>query len=667
MILKNSFVRFLMVILIGVLCGGDGYSAWVAIDTNAPISAATGDIATPMQVVAETGTEYVRVNFILGPWSSPADATHHGSQNLSWFETYDIIINGFVSRGVKVYGLIGAEAVHSSTTNLNSDQYVNDYAANFVQIVGHFKDRVRVYEGFNEPNDWAGGTTAQVQPYWFAKMLEEIYRGVKINDGHKNDSSWQVTLVSGPVFSHDQDTVATYFNQVYSEGKNNLGWSEVKTMAGSYPLDGIGYHIYVAQGSNNADTIRQKMLVNINAIWEVVQSNEETTTTKKLWISEFGWRNDYVGSETAQAQNLETGFGVLLPDSRIQLATWFCLKDFPSGYYGLFRVSGTSDADKKPAWYSFNSIAIANRTPLDSFFLSNTLPKEMSAEETAPISITIKNTGNLSWSGIGEENPIRLSAGNENAQTGFLNSFIWSNFQYGGYCVSPIDAKAFLGETVSPNQQTSISFSIKPPYKSGAFPFSARMFNSDSSEFFGDSIGNYILVRKNLENALLNYGFESGNLAGWTKFGEVDGAISGTWFADITAKEGSYFVGSAANYGTKNGGLFQQIDAFSESTYGARVFIRTYRVGGMEGDTACRLGLDPEGGIEPSTSSILWTSWVESEGQWTPIYQFTNPSAPKITFFLQFRQQAPDWNITCFDDCILLPPLLNPNRSLFLY
>ena len=335
---------------------------WVGLDTNAPISAATGDIAAPVQAVADTGTRFVRVNFILGPWSSPTDTTPHGAHNRTWFQTYDEIVTGFTSRGVEVYGLIGGEAVKSGHS-LNSDGYVTDYVNNFVQIVDHFKDRIQVYESFNEPNDWAGGTSAQVKPYWFAKMLEQIYREVRINNGHASDPAWQVTLVSGPLFSHDLDTVAPYFGDVYTEGIQNLGWSDLKTNYGTYPLDGIGYHIYVAQGTTNATTIQQKMNGNLDAIWGVITANEGTETPKKLWISEFGWRTDSVGGETEQARNMQTGFDLLLADTRIQLAVWFCLKDFPNGYYGLFRISGVGDEDKKPAWHTFHAIATGVPTP----------------------------------------------------------------------------------------------------------------------------------------------------------------------------------------------------------------------------------------------------------------------------------------------------------------
>ncbi len=651
-----------LVILVGVGLN-NGYSAWVCIDTNAPISASTGDIAAPTQIVANTGTEYVRVNFILGPWTSPSDATKRGSQQKSWFETYDIIIDGFVSRGVKVYGLIGAEAVHSSSSNLNSDEYIADYVSNFVQIVEHFKDRIRVYESFNEPNDWAGGTTSQVQPLYFAKMLEQIYRAIKIDNGHSSDPSWQVTLVSGPLFSHDMDTVAPYFSQVYSNGINNLGWTDVKNLTGSYPLDGIGYHIYIAQGATDEPTIKNKMDENLNAIWNTITSYEGTSTPKKLWISEFGWRVSYVGTEAAQANNLEMSFGILLPDKRIQLATWFCLKDFDGDGYGIFRQSGTTDADKKQSWFSFNKIALANRSPYNASFVSNNLPKEMPANQTRAIAITVKNTGSLKWDGIGEVNPIKFMTANSNAQTTLQNQFVWSNFANGGYYTSFTDAQAYLSGSLTLGEETDIIFSIKSPDKSGAFSFSGKMYNSDTSTFFGDSLEGYILVQKGNDNSLFNPGFEIGNLTGWESFGENDGVIKGSWFGSVAPQNGDYFLGSASNYGQKNGGIFQQINAISESTYGARAFVRTYTEG--TGESSCRIGIDPKGGKDNSASSIVWSQWISSSGQWTPVYVYAKPQSAKITLFLEGRQTATVWNVTAFDNCLFLP-MISSEENLFI-
>lgn len=333
----------------------------VCLDTGAPISGSS--IVVDAKALAATGTEYVRLNFILGSWSSPTDTTLYNGK--TWMQCYDSIVNSLTSRGLKVYGLIGSESVKNAG-GLNTDQFVNAYTKNFTAIVEHFKDRVRVYESLNEPNDWAGGTTAQVEPYWFAKMLQQIYLSVKIDDRHINDPSWKVTLVSGPLFGHDiassyGDTAAPYLDAVYKAGIEQLSWSSIKTRYGSYPLDGIGYHTYVTQGTNTPEVIKNRLNYNINSIWDVVSNYEGTGSAKKIWISECGWNTAHI-SESEQARNVTIAFTLFRDHPRVALGTWFQICDFgEDGKWGIYRKTPYVKANRKPSWTAFHDFAVRNR------------------------------------------------------------------------------------------------------------------------------------------------------------------------------------------------------------------------------------------------------------------------------------------------------------------
>ncbi len=330
----------------------------VCIDPGAPISASTGQIYLNASLVKATGAKWVRVNFILGPWSSPTDTTRRGPANLTWKETYDSIINALRAQGMEIYALIGAEAVKTPHP-LNSQGYVDAYVQNFQTIVGQFRDRIRVFESFNEPNDWAGGTTAQVQPYWFAKMLKDIYTAVKIADGRRDDPSWQVTLVSGPLFTHDLDTGASYITQTYQEGISKHGWNAFRSQYGTYPLDGFGFHVYVRQGPNTEQAVTNGLNTNLNAFWNAVTAFEGSGTPKRLWISEFGWNTAHV-SEAEQARNLTLAFNLFKNDSRVHLANWFQISDFGSNdKWGLFRGAPFDESSKKPSWQAFYDFATA--------------------------------------------------------------------------------------------------------------------------------------------------------------------------------------------------------------------------------------------------------------------------------------------------------------------
>ncbi|MGI8905129.1 MAG: hypothetical protein ACR2IE_01405 [Candidatus Sumerlaeaceae bacterium] len=498
------------------------------VDVNAPINTSTGATSQQIQpsTIAGLATNRVRINCIIAPWSSPSDSTLHSGR--TWFQAYDQIVNDFIAQGTAVYMLIGGQAVNSGF-GLNTSQYADQYAANFETIVGHFKDRVQVFETFNEPNDWAGGSSAQVEPRYFAYMLQEIYMNVKYRDAHVSDPTWQVTIVSGPMFTHDisgdGDLGNTYFTSTANAGKNgdaaipSLDWNNVKTLTGSYPYDGIGYHIYARQGSTDAADISARLDLHLDSMMSAVDTIEGTSAHgKKFWISEIGWGSNHVTPD-GQAANLDTALNLFRSDARVQMATWFCLADFdPGNQYGLHTDNALLVSQRKPAWWHLRRQSLV------------------------------------------------------------------------------ADATTTLAR---------------------------------------------------------NPGFESAAQY-WTSFGTSDGVQSGSWFGGITARTGSSFWGAAANFGVKNGGVYQQYFTTAGQTITAATWVRTYREGGSFGNTTGRIGIDPAGGTNPDAGSVVWSDLLESPGAWHPVVARTTATGAMATVFLRHVQSAPTWNVTAFDDVTVL-------------
>ncbi len=321
----------------------------VGLDGNRPVeNGAPVWRVYPPDFMAGTGTSYVRINFLLDQWSSPAES--------GWLQVYDTIVNGLRGKGIQVYGLIGHEAVRESPgdkfrnarENNAANAWIDQYVENFVTIVEHFRDRVKIFESFNEPNDWHGQNKAWIHPYWFAKMLERIYRAVKLERGFTD-----VTLVSGPLLAHDlggaenETSMATkYLRDTYQAGKKKHGWEKVRSSCGSYPLDGIGYHLYVREGSESTPAdIQRTHKKYLDALSRVIQ--QQDVAEKKIYVSEFGWSS--ASGEEFQARSLKAGFEFLRKDPRVALAIYFCTQDFPGKEYGLLRMDG----EKKPAYNAF--------------------------------------------------------------------------------------------------------------------------------------------------------------------------------------------------------------------------------------------------------------------------------------------------------------------------
>lgn len=344
------------------------FSQEIGLDVGQPINPSTGDInwGTDTAVVGLTCTPWVRVNFILGPWSSPGDQTLHSGR--TWKQAYDQIINAYMAKGIQVYGLIGAEAYTYPADTLeqypgnatNADAWIQNYTTNFVAIVDMFKDRIRVYESFNEPNNWTNSSTAIVHAAWFAKLLQEVYLNVKYYNGHDIDPTWQVTLVSGALFTFDLNTGGQFINDTYWYGKNTWAWDWTHQNAGSYPLDGFGQHIYVEQGSSNVAAVTAAMQNNLDDFWNNIYIYEDDPN-KRIWISEFGWETGVYG-EAFQAQNLTTGFGVLQGDWRVRLSLWFTQSDFPAGDWGLYYMGNYLPSDQKQAFATFKALNTCNYT-----------------------------------------------------------------------------------------------------------------------------------------------------------------------------------------------------------------------------------------------------------------------------------------------------------------
>jgi hypothetical protein len=335
----------------------------MGIDANRPIDAGSGAIAPQYAdptIIADTGAAFVRLNFVLGPWRSPADTTLHAGR--TWFQTYDTIVDGLLAKGLGVYALVGAEATsrpdpgnrfRQATPNPDAEDWLREYVANFAAIVAHFAGRIHIYESFNEPNDWHGGQSSWVHPYWFARMLRDLYQKIKIDDRR------DVILVSGPLLTHDLpgggDDGTAYLDQTYRLGRQSHGWEAFQAANGTYPLDDIGYHLYVGLSPTAAPADIEAVITRyLNAIWSVITRYEGNLTEKGLHVSEYGWTSD--NGEAKQASNLQTAFRLLRDHPRVKTAAWFCLQDFPGQNYGLYRAGAFTASNRKQAYAAFKAL-----------------------------------------------------------------------------------------------------------------------------------------------------------------------------------------------------------------------------------------------------------------------------------------------------------------------
>lgn len=406
----------------------------IGIDANAPIDERTGQIGaqvTDPSIIAGMGVGWVRLNFIIGPWQNPHDT--HRPFGKSWQESYQTIIDGFASRGLRIYGLISDQALGNKPGgslrsapegDLRGDAWIQSYANTFVTIVRMFGNKVALFESFNEPDDWkkdeqpgwSDGTPNWIHPGWFATILQAVHQAVR-----SDPSLAHVRLVSGPLqgFDVNMNAGVDYLRRTYEEGKFRYRWGEPGV---PFPFDGVGYHLYIAEGEreNVGQRLRDKYNHYMNELRSVITSAEGAL--KPIFISEFGWAND--GSlDHLQPDAMNSALDAILNDASVALGIWFCTQDFPNKPYGLYRQGALSVDQRKAVHGKLQAICNQEMTLTTLETIGSRVAEQVtSAAAQAATSQTTPNTLATQWIGVvttGQLN-VRSGPGVEHAQVGSL-------------------------------------------------------------------------------------------------------------------------------------------------------------------------------------------------------------------------------------------------------
>jgi len=289
-------------------------------------------------------------------------------------------------------------------TGGNGDNgYLKDFSKMAaVPLAQHFSGRISSWEVWNEPNAYTqyssttGYTGASfIYPSNFAWLLRHVYEDVK------DAGITGVQFVSGGLFGHDiggLDSVmdgrlvtkrgdpmtrgygpgpkngldvalgarppkdsdaltsgSEYLRATYEQGKVNAGWDAIRATTGSYPLDGIGQHLYVDQGGT---TSARKIGSYLRDVRNAYATYEGKKTAKETVVTEVGWATDRV-SKATQAKNLEIAYGQFSKTSYLRTACWFQLRDIAAAslYYGLL-TPFDPPWEEKPSWDAYGTAAV---------------------------------------------------------------------------------------------------------------------------------------------------------------------------------------------------------------------------------------------------------------------------------------------------------------------
>jgi hypothetical protein len=170
-------------------------------------------------------------------------------------------------------------------------------------------------------------------------MLAESWTAVHV------DLRADVVLFSGGVFGHNiggpfsyDRAGAQFLDDTYHAGIAYGPFQDMKSRYSSYPLDGVGQHIYINSGGvMDASNFR----LYEDYVRQAYTKYEGADTPKKTYITEFGWQTHAV-SEAVQDQNLVSAFQTIDQTPYVAMAIWFQWQDNPAGglYYGVVDPNG---------------------------------------------------------------------------------------------------------------------------------------------------------------------------------------------------------------------------------------------------------------------------------------------------------------------------------------
>jgi polysaccharide biosynthesis protein PslG len=255
------------------------------------------------------------------------------------FEKYDRLVEILSKRNIKVLGLLGYNAAWAgSEWNTPPDP---DAFAHFAEKTAeHFKDRVKYWEVWNEP-DYPAYWTPQDNLKTYAALLKKVYAALKQADPSS------VVLVGGL-----SQNISIQLNRLYKEGAGDS-------------FDVVNIHPFVNPLLPNA---MQLLKGEYRGVYRVMEKYADAD--KPIWITELGcpgtedasmraWPSGPNPNEAQQAEWVEKVYGEPLQWPGVKKIFWAFFKDtnkhFGNGgdALGLIRT----DFSKKPAFESYKKVA----------------------------------------------------------------------------------------------------------------------------------------------------------------------------------------------------------------------------------------------------------------------------------------------------------------------
>ncbi len=255
-------------------------------------------------------------------------------------------------------------------------------------------------------------------------------------------------------------------------------------VTGSFPLDGIGYHLYVAQGSESPlSELRAQILANLADVHSVVTAHEGASSSKQLWVSEYGFQASAVGP-AGQAERMAAAFDAMAEAGTVAIALYFNLRDFPGSTWGIIDDTGAT----RPGVQQLASISAAHRPALGAQALA-AFTAPLTAGELGTVTVTLENRGASTWT-----DEVRLAAAPGCPDARAANAIAWEPAN--GYANGITDARVFLAAPVPPGGSVTLEVPVRAPSEPGSYTFAARLVREGVSWFGATATANVVVTAK---------------------------------------------------------------------------------------------------------------------------------------------------------------------------
>ncbi len=232
------------------------------------------------------------------------------------FHYYDQVVDTARRHGISVYGLL---SYWSTWTNAYTEEGVNDFAVWARAVVHHFKDRVKHWEIYNEPNIFFWSGPKELYPV----LVKKCYEAIKVEDPEA-----QVLAIS------TAGVDKKFIQQCLDAGA---------------PFDILTIHPY-RQHLAEESFIRE------------LRSTAKLVGNRPVWITEMGW-STHVGnvSERAQARLLARAYLSAVASGAVQNISWYDFKNdghdpfYFESNFGVLR----EDMTPKPAYRALATFCTA--------------------------------------------------------------------------------------------------------------------------------------------------------------------------------------------------------------------------------------------------------------------------------------------------------------------